>query len=57
MSKKTTPTFDREMKNVPFKNAFKHNYKKLLLSELRLSIKEGDTHFAKQIVKEIRLLK
>src|SRR5579864_7301233 len=53
--KKATSTYEREMKNARFKNAFKKSYKEFLLSELLISFMEEDDLSVRNLAKEVGL--
>ncbi len=53
----STSTFERKMKNPKFKKAFEEGYKKLLFSELMLSIMEGDDVSIRNLAKEAGISK
>lgn len=52
---KPLSTFERKMKNNKFKKAFEESYKKLLFSELMMSVMEGDDVYVKDLAKEADL--
>lgn len=52
---KSLSTYERKMKNQKFKKAYKKSYKSLLLSELLLSIMEGDEKSVRALSKEVCL--
>lgn len=52
---KALSTFERKMKNPKFKKAFNVGYKKLLFSELMISIMEGDDVSVRDLAKEAHL--
>lgn len=52
---KPLSTFERKMKNPKFKKAFKEGYKKLLFSELMISIMEGDDVSVRNLAEEADL--
>jgi hypothetical protein len=54
---KTLSTFERKMKNPKFKKAFEEGYKKLLFSELMISIMDGDDVSIRALAKESKLSK
>ena len=54
---KPLSTFERKMKNPRFKKAFKEGYKKLLFSELMISIMEGDDVSIRNLAKEANISK
>jgi len=54
---KPLSTFERKMKNPKFKKAFEKGYKKLLFSELMISIMEGDDISIRALVKESGIAK
>jgi len=49
---KPLSTFERQMKNPTFKKYFGEGYQKLLLSELMISIMEGDDISIRNLVRE-----
>ncbi|TAK78085.1 MAG: helix-turn-helix domain-containing protein [Gammaproteobacteria bacterium] len=49
---KPLSTFERKMKNTKFKKAFEEGYKKLLFSELMISIMENDDISVRNLAKE-----
>lgn len=53
--KRATSTFDREMKNAKFKNAFEKSYKEFLLSELLIAMMEEDEISVRALAKEVGL--
>src|SRR5438045_432655 len=55
MSNKPLSTFERKMKNPKFKKAFNEGYKKLLFSELMISIMEGDDKSVRKLAEEADL--
>ena len=54
---KPRSTFERKMKNPKFKKAFEDGYKKLLFSELMISIMESDDISIRTLAKEANLAK
>jgi len=54
---KSLSTFERKMKNPKFKKAFDEGYKKLLFSELMISIMEGDDVSIRNLAKEADISK
>lgn len=54
---KPVSTFERKMKNSRFKKTFEEGYKKLLFSELMISIMEGDDISIRDLAKEAGLSK
>jgi DNA-binding Xre family transcriptional regulator len=54
---KPLSTFERKMKNPKFKKAFEEGYKKLLFSELMISIMEGDDVSVRNLAKEADISK
>lgn len=54
---KPLSTFERKMKNPKFKKSFEEGYKKLLFSELMLSIMEGDDVSIRKLAKEAHISK
>jgi DNA-binding Xre family transcriptional regulator len=54
---KPLSTFERKMKNPKFKKAFEEGYKKLLFSELMLSIMKDDDMSIRTLAKEAGLAK
>lgn len=54
-SKKTTSTFEKEMKNSEFKKAFQKSYKDFLISELLLTMMESDSKSVRQLAKAAHL--
>ena len=48
-------TFDRKMKNTKFKKAFEEGYKKLLFSELMVSIMDDDDVSVRNLAKEANI--
>jgi transcriptional regulator with XRE-family HTH domain len=54
---KPLSTFERKMKNPRFKKAFEKGYKKLLFSELMISIMEGDDVSIRNLAKEAGISK
>src|SRR5687768_8537824 len=49
---KPLSTFERKMKNHKFKKSFEKGYKKLLFSELMISIMEGDDVSVRSLAEE-----
>jgi hypothetical protein len=54
---KPLSTFERKMMNPKFKKAFEEGYKKLLFSELMVSIMEGDDVSIRNLAKEAKISK
>lgn len=54
---KPLSTFERKMKSPKFKKAFEEGYKKLLFSELMISIMEGDDVSIRDLAKEANISK
>lgn len=54
---KPLSTFERKMKNPKFKKAFEEGYKKLLFSELMISIMDGDDISIRALAKESGIAK
>lgn len=54
---KPQSTFDRKMKNPRFKKAFEEGYKRLLFSELMISIMESDDVSIRSLAKEAGISK
>jgi DNA-binding Xre family transcriptional regulator len=54
---KPTSTFERKMQHQKFKKAFEKGYKKLLFSELMISIMEGDDVSIRNLAKEADISK
>jgi len=54
---KLLSTFERKMKNPKFKKAFDKGYKKLLFSELMISIMKGDDVSIRNLAKEANISK
>lgn len=54
---KALSTFERKMKNPKFKKAFEEGYRKLLFSELMISIMEGDDVSIRKLAKEADISK
>jgi len=52
---KPLSTFERKMKNPKFKKNFEEGYKKLLFSELMISIMEGDDVSVRSLAKEANI--
>jgi DNA-binding Xre family transcriptional regulator len=48
-------TFEREMKNVPFRKKFEKEYKEFLLSEIISSLMENDGKSVRKLAKEVGL--
>lgn len=49
---KPLSTFERKMKSPKFKKAFEEGYRRLLFSELMISIMEGDDVSIRNLAKE-----
>ena len=54
---KPLSTFERKMQNPRFKKEFEEGYKKLLFSELIISIMEGDDVSIRNLAKEANISK
>lgn len=54
---KPLSTFERKMKNPKFKKVFEEGYRKLLFSELMISIMEGDDVSIRNLAKEADISK
>lgn len=54
---KPLSTFEKKMKNPKFKKAFEEGYKKLLFSELMISIMDGDDVSIRNLAKEANISK
>ena len=52
---KPLSTFERKMKNPKFKKAFEEGYRKLLFSELMISIMEDDDVSIRELAKEAEI--
>lgn len=55
MTKKAISTFEREMKNTKFKDAFDVSYKELVLSELLIAAMEERHKTVRELAKEVHL--
>jgi hypothetical protein len=55
MPKKPVSTFEREMKNPRFKQAFEKSYHEFLLSELLIAIMEDDEKSVRKLAKAAKL--
>lgn len=52
---KPTSTYERKMRDQKFRKAYKQSYKKLLFSELIISIMESDDKSVRELPKEANL--
>jgi len=55
MTKKILSTFEREMKNVDFKDSFDKEYKKFLLSEVLIDLMEESHKSVRKLASEVDL--
>jgi DNA-binding Xre family transcriptional regulator len=55
MTKKTRSTFEREMQNPVFKEAFESDYREFLLSELLIEMMERNKKSVRKLAKEVDL--
>lgn len=55
MSNKKISTFDKEMKNIAFREKFEHEYSEFLLSELITALMKGDKKSVRKLADEVGL--